>query len=104
MAALASISIRFERKLKRAFNKLAVPCQFTSNSGSGPFDRGVNVQQTKRDDGVEYVGEPVQVAEFLKNDGSVNCSDLFEMDGRQYQLTQLFESDEITISFVYIAY
>ncbi|MCL1048933.1 hypothetical protein L2755_04720 [Shewanella abyssi] len=95
---------RFVRKLGRAFNKLATPCQFISHSGKPPFDRGVNLQQAQRDDSSEYVVEAVKLAEFLKADGSVNCDDRFELAGQQYVLTQLYETDEITVSFVYIEF
>ena len=102
LAARASVSERFARKLARGFNRLAAPCQFIAISGAAPFTRGVNTHQTRLDDSVEYVSEPVIVAEFLKADGAVNCDDVFELSGQQYRLTQLHESDEITVSFVYV--
>ncbi|GIU22231.1 hypothetical protein [Shewanella sp. MBTL60-007] len=100
---------RFARKLGRAFNKLAEPCQFISASGAAPYQRGVSLQQTERDGSAEYVPEPVQVAEFLKADGAVNTGDLFELPlaenpAQQYQLTQLYESDQVSVSYIYIAY
>ncbi|GIU15602.1 hypothetical protein TUM4261_32840 [Shewanella sp. c952] len=95
---------RFARKLGRAFNKLAEPCQFISASGVDPFERGVNLHKATLDISVEYIPEPSHMAEFLKADGLVNCDDRFELNGKQYRLTQLHDVDEMTVSFIYVEF
>ncbi|WP_350431724.1 hypothetical protein ABIS04_16230 [Shewanella sp. H8] len=97
---MPSIESRFATKLARAFNKLAVPCQFIPVNGNPAYSRSVHLPPTEIDRSNEYLQAPISHAEFLQQDGSVMVDDIFELNGKQYRLTQLHERDEIIVSFV----
>jgi hypothetical protein len=99
---MLSIESRFATKLARAFNKLAAPCQFIPANGNPAYSRSVHLPPTEIDRSNEYLLEPVHLAEFLAQEGAVKADDVFELNGKQYRITQLNERDEITVSFVYL--
>jgi hypothetical protein len=99
---MLSIESRFATKLARAFNKLAAPCQFIPANGNPAYGRSVHLPPTEIDRSNEYLLEPVHLAEFLAQEGAVTADDVFELNGKQYRITQLNERDEITVSFVYL--
>lgn len=101
---MPSVNERIAAKLARAFTKLAQPCQFIPSDGQAAFSRSVNLPPTEKDRSNEYVLEPVNIAEFLLSEGKVQCDDLFELNGKQYRLTQHNGSDDISVSFVFVSY
>jgi hypothetical protein len=100
---MLSVNERIAAKLARAFTKLAQPCQFIPASSQAPFSRSVHLPPTEKDRSNEYVLEPVNIAEFLLSEGKVQCDDLFELNGKQYRLTQRNSSDDISVTFVCVS-
>jgi hypothetical protein len=99
---MLSIESRFATKLARAFKKLAATCQFIPANGNPAYSRSVHLPPTEIDRSNEYLQAPIALAEFLQQDGSVMADDVFELNGKQYRLTQERERDEITLSFIYV--
>ncbi|MGX9460619.1 hypothetical protein ACWXWU_05170 [Shewanella sp. A14] len=99
---MPSVNERIAAKLARAFTKLAQPCQFIPSAGQAPFSRSVHLPPTEIDRSNEYIQEPIALAEFLQQEGAAMADDVFEVNNKQYRLTQLHERDEITVSFVYL--
>ncbi|MCL1114685.1 hypothetical protein L2703_13920 [Shewanella basaltis] len=100
---MPSVNERISAKLTRAFIKLAQSCQFTPSSGQAAFSRSVHLPPTEIDLSNEYVQAPVNIAEFLQQEGEVMADDVFELNGKQHRLTQLHTRDEITVTFIYLA-
>lgn len=90
-------------KMARLFRKLASPCQFIPVDGA-PFERLVSTGHNRREQGssAEYIADPVLLASFLKSEGAVQAGDVFELNGKNHQLTQMYSTDDYTVDWIYI--
>lgn len=90
--------------MARLFRKLASPCQFIPVNGAPPFQRLVGTGDNLREQGgsAEYIADPILLASFLKSEGDVQAGDVFEINGRSHQLTQMYITDDYTVDWVYI--
>lgn len=91
-------------KMARLFRKLALPCQFIPVNGNMPFQRLVSTGHNRREQGgaAEYIADPILLASFLKSEGAVQSGDVFELNGHNHQLTQMYSTDDYTVDWVYI--